>query len=143
MKYKSALKIISLNIIIMQPVSAANSSEDYAAHNQMSIKGLRRRKTEIIQQNIKKGSDWTKEKQIETSCGICCSFIIPVTLCSYVGYQLNNSIGLPLGTLVGTTISQYTVSAFTSWYRPNYEDTMTELRTIGEIIATKQKEKID
>jgi hypothetical protein len=109
----------------------------------MSIENLRRRRTELIQQNIKRGYDWTKEKQVETYCGVCCSFVMPVALCSYTGYQINNNIGLPIGTLVGSKIGAKAVSAFTSWYQPDYGDTMAELRTVQEIIVTKQKEKID
>lgn len=143
MKSNNTLLIIFLSTNIIQTISSADNSRNYGVYKQMSIESLRRRQTELIQQNIKRGCDWTKKKQVETYCGVCCSFVIPVALCSCAGYHLNNNIGLPIGTLVGLKIGAKAVSAFASWYRPDYEDTMAELRSIQSVIITKQKEKVD
>jgi hypothetical protein len=143
MKSNNTLLIIFLSTNIIQTIPSAHNSKDYGVYKQMSIENLRRRQTELIQQNIKRGYDWPKEKQVETYCGVCCSFFIPVVLCSCAGYQLNNNIGLPIGTLVGLKIGAKAVSAFASWYQPDYEDTMAELRSIQSVIITKQKEKVD
>ncbi len=107
----------------------------------MSIENLKNRRRELVQQNITKSLNWTKEKECETCCGICCSLILPTALCSYIGYQCNNDLGLPIGTFIGLNIGSYAVSAFAEWYQPDYEETMTELRTIQQTILAKEKEK--
>lgn len=143
MKNMSILLIILLNIMIIQTISSADYPDNDEVYRQMSVQDVEKRRKILVQQNIQKELDWTKEKQVETWCGVCCCFFAPIALCSYIGYHLNNDIGLPIGTLIGSKISSETVSAFANWYQPDYGDSITELKIIQRILVEKQKEKTD
>lgn len=142
MKNSNALQLIFLSIIIIQTISSADTPVDIDIYQDMSFEELKKQQRKYVQQNITDQLNWIKEKQVETCCGICCSFITPVTLCGYVGYRLNNDIGLPIGTLIGTCFASETASAFSDWYQPDYNGNMTELRKIQNAIE-KKKEKTD
>lgn len=142
MKNSNALQLIFLSIIIIQTISSADTQEDIDIYQNMSFEELKKQQRKYVQQNITDQLKWIEEKQIETCCGICCSLIMPVTLCGCVGYHLNKDIGIPIGTLIGACFASKTASAFSDWYQPDHNGNMTELRKIQNAIE-KKKEKID